>query len=276
MKNRPGGYKEKQYVEEYDGKVKNNSQIADTVLMEQLQTNGTVFRINWDGTEYICFAENDFIGDTAYKLYPFVITGVDVGELFQGATVQVNDENEHTLKIEALIFVNVPIDDAYLPLNNIKSIGKSASLYYNEQYPNDFGNNVYFAIGENNSSETGVAGGKGCLIGSNNHVDPSTASFLVVGNYNDVSQQMFDFVAIGDNLNVKKIYRGICLGEYNEVGTNQYGLVIGNGSSIKSHNAFMVDLTGKLIVPSSTSGSSKYFAITVDDTGEIKATEVTI
>lgn len=275
MKNRPGGYEEEQYIEEYNDTVKNNSQIADGVLMTQVGTTGTIFRVNWDNVEYSCTSKEGFIGDKEYNLYPFMIKSEDAGDLFQGIVVFTNDENNHSLKIEALIPVSIKINDIFLPLNNIKSVGNSATLGYDEKYPNKFGNNVYFAIGNNNSSKTGVSGGKGCIIGTNNYISPYSTPFLIVGN-NNTTQQVFAFAAIGDNLDVKNIYRGICLGKYNEVGTKQYYLVIGNGSSAKPRNALMVSLAGELIVPSSTSGSSKYFAITVDDTGAIKATEVEV
>ena len=51
------------------------------------------------------------------------------------------------------------------------------------------------------------------------------------------------------------------------------GVFSGTGNSTKS-NAFEVKNDGSIIVPSSTSGSTKKFKITVDDSGTISATEV--
>ena len=51
--------------------------------------------------------------------------------------------------------------------------------------------------------------------------------------------------------------------------------VVGNGTGdITRSNAFEVTADGGVIVPSSTSGSTKKFKITVDDSGTISATEV--
>ena len=52
--------------------------------------------------------------------------------------------------------------------------------------------------------------------------------------------------------------------------------VVGNGTGdLARSNAFEVTSDGGVIVPSSTSGSTKKFKITVDDSGTISATEVT-
>ena len=64
-------------------------------------------------------------------------------------------------------------------------------------------------------------------------------------------------------------------GRYNYAEGQQMKLLtVGNGTSDTArHNAFMVFADGKIVVPSSTAGSTKYFAITVDDAGTITATE---
>ena len=49
---------------------------------------------------------------------------------------------------------------------------------------------------------------------------------------------------------------------------------VGNGDANTRSNAFAVKKDGGIIVPSSTSGSTKKFKVTVDDTGTISATEV--
>ena len=51
------------------------------------------------------------------------------------------------------------------------------------------------------------------------------------------------------------------------------GVYSASGASIRS-NAFEVTIDGGIIVPSSTSGSTKKFKITVDDSRVISATEV--
>ena len=54
---------------------------------------------------------------------------------------------------------------------------------------------------------------------------------------------------------------------------NGYYMSIYSGEQID--NAVGNVLDGNIIIPSSTSGSSKKFQITVDDSGTISATEVT-
>ena len=54
---------------------------------------------------------------------------------------------------------------------------------------------------------------------------------------------------------------------------NGYYMSIYSGEQID--NAVGNVLDGNIIIPSSTSGSSKKFRITVDDSGTISATEVT-
>ena len=78
-------------------------------------------------------------------------------------------------------------------------------------------------------------------------------------------------------------------GKYNiEDSSNTYAHIVGNGDSDTSRsNAHTLDWSGNawfagtiegaaLIVPSSTEGSTKKFKITVDDSGTLTATEVTV
>lgn len=275
VKNRPGGYVEEQYVEEYNGTVKNNAQIFSIALMEQVGTAGTVFRVNWDNVEYSCTSQNGFIGDKEYNLCPFIITSEDAGELFQGITVQTNDENDHSLTIEALIPVYIKINDNFLPLNNIESINCSAVLnIFSKASPNVLSNSVEaFIIGAGNTI-TGVANAsRKCIIGERNTGSSYSNAEIIVG-HDNISQAVYPSLIVGHDLTAHN--GGLFLGKYNAQGNLSSALTIGNGSSDRPHNAFAVTDKGELIVPSSTSGSSKYFAITVDDTGTIKATEVVL
>ena len=68
------------------------------------------------------------------------------------------------------------------------------------------------------------------------------------------------------------------VGVYSDIKSNT-AFAVGNGvlassGAIARSNALEVTTDGGLIVPSSTSGSTKKFKITVDDTGTISATEV--
>ena len=67
---------------------------------------------------------------------------------------------------------------------------------------------------------------------------------------------------------------GAVFGEYSKI-TATTALAVGNGTSQTARsNLFEVTTDGGIIVPSSTSGSTKKFKITVDDSGTLTATEV--
>lgn len=67
---------------------------------------------------------------------------------------------------------------------------------------------------------------------------------------------------------------GAVVGAYSNITANTL-FAVGNGTSATARkNAFEVTSDGGIVVPSSTSGSTKKFKITVDDSGTITATEV--
>ena len=66
---------------------------------------------------------------------------------------------------------------------------------------------------------------------------------------------------------------GAAVGAYSDITSNTL-FAVGNGTSATARkNAFEV-VDGGIVIPSSTSGSTKKFKITVDDSGNITATEV--
>lgn len=98
-------------------------------------------------------------------------------------------------------------------------------------------------------------------------------------NCNALSSAAQDSILVGSGLVSKLSY--LVIGRYNALdeidSSTPLYFVIGNGTSdSERRNIFAVTKKGEIVVPSSTSGSTKYFKITVDDTGTIKATEVTI
>ena len=67
---------------------------------------------------------------------------------------------------------------------------------------------------------------------------------------------------------------GAVVGQYSKINSDTM-FAIGNGTTHTDRkNAFEITSDGGIIVPSSTSGSTKKFKITVDDSGTISATEV--
>ena len=67
---------------------------------------------------------------------------------------------------------------------------------------------------------------------------------------------------------------GTAVGAFSDLKSDTL-FAVGNGTSATArNNAFEVTSNGGIIVPSSTSGSTKKFKITVDDTGAVSASEV--
>lgn len=71
-----------------------------------------------------------------------------------------------------------------------------------------------------------------------------------------------------------------------DMGNSVIAEIVGNGEELKNSNAHTLDWSGNawyagtvegkaLILPSSTTDSTKKFKITVDDSGTLSATEVT-
>lgn len=84
--------------------------------------------------------------------------------------------------------------------------------------------------------------------------------------------------AIGKNL-ISQETGGLVIGRYNAIDSSVI-FAIGNGSSTARKNIFQVNKDGvayakALVLESTTANSMKKFKITVDDSGTLKATEVT-
>ena len=147
----------------------------------------------------------------------------------------------------------VPIDSKYLPNRNVVD-GNGTGVFTTNGGGNTF-------IGQP---------AQAVAIGSDNSVRASNS--LCVGLHN---QCVDAYIAAGYGLTASD---GSVFGNYNySGGSHNKLLTVGNGTSDTArHNAFMVFEDGKIVVPSSTAGSTKYFAITVDDAGTITATETSL
>ena len=114
-----------------------------------------------------------------------------------------------------------------------------------------------------------MALGNGAIVTANNSVG--------LGHTHLVNQQFC--LAAGQGHDFTNASNGTtAVGIASELKSNT-AFAVGNGAfnangNITRSNAFEVTSDGGVIVPSSTSGSTKKFKITVDDSGTISATEV--
>ena len=264
VKNRPGGYEENSLV---------------PLFSERTFTNGGELMINSDflpAKEDIVFnikiddgAAEDYqsiysydsslgrnywkIGDPTFSEIDFyMIYSINV---MNEKTMQFyfKDGKSHKCAVQIYAPTPVSIQNKYLPNSLIQNISDSAMEITQQadstrKYQSARHNKGKYALINGYSCNALSSGGQNSILVGTGLV--SEYSRLVIGRYNDKDR-------IDGNVDAY--------------------FVIGNGTSdSERRNIFAVTAKGEIVVPSSTSGSTKYFKITVDDTGAIKATEVTI
>lgn len=264
VKNRPGGYEENSLV---------------PLSSEWTFTNGGGLMINSDfspAKEDIVF--NIKIDDGAAKDYQSIygynssvpsdywkigdptFSEIDFYMIFtinimneKAIQFYFKDGRSHKCTVQIYTPIPVSIYNKYLPNSLIQNISDSAMEITHQpddtrKYQSVRNNKGTRAlINGNNCNALSSTGQESILVGSGL---VSNFSYLVIGRYNDLDRS--------------------------SDASSPY-FVIGNGTSdSKRRNIFAVTENGEIVVPSSTSGSTKYFKITVDDSGTIKATEVTI
>lgn len=219
---------------------------------------GVPYRIAWDGETYECFLQTDS-GYPALGNVGILNTGEDTGEpffiVYNGTawmTGTANTSSSHLISISGLSEVVKKIDAKYLDTSGISALCKMPSgLWTYEkakeildsgklpymQMPLDWGAFIMFPCQD--------------TTGFTSDVYITFASFVSCG---DMENYPYARVAY------LKLVKGAGAADINDV--KIYDLPR--------------SLNGKgVIVKSSTSGSSKQFKITVDDSGAITATEVT-
>ena len=105
--------------------------------------------------------------------------------------------------------------------------------------------------------------GNSCALFGRQHINSSGKNnvfFAGCGHENAVANEGVAAVGLYSKIDINTAFA---------VGVGKY-----TGGKLARGNAFEVTKKGELIVPSSTSGSTKKFKITVDDSGTISATEV--
>lgn len=163
------------------------------------------------------------------------------------------DGRSHKCTVQIYAPTPVNIYNKYLPNSLIQNISDSAMEITQQadgirKYQSEYNNKGKYALINGRGCNALSSGGQTSILVGTGLV--SEYSRLVIGQYNDKDR-------IDGNVHAY--------------------FVIGDGTSDSNRrNIFAVTEKGEIVVPSSTSGSTKYFKITVDDTGAIKATEVTI
>ena len=258
VKNRPGGYKAYVPTIVASGQFSNGVQqkIKSYYFLHLSPTNPLV-DVKIDGGSTRTYSAtfsysqgNEYwkVGDEEFTEIDFYLILLHTPIDGDFVTFKFKDQQSHNCVVSPYILDNVLIDEKWLPNGNVKN------LFSQQGYETSGA-----TIGNNNIGEGGLIVGYNCnlrprggepMLGVGSFlVESRSKASLVIGCYNADSKTF----SCSDPL-----------------------LVVGNGTSDTArHNAFMVTETGEIVVPSSTKGSSKYFAITVDDTGTIKATEVT-
>ena len=263
VKNRPGGYDE-------------NS--LQSLLPERTFTNGGELMINSDflpAKEDIGFniKIDDGVAEDYQSIYGYnssvpydywkigdpTFSEIDFYMIF---TINIMNEKQiqfyfkdgksHKCAVQIYAPTPVSIQNKYLPNSLIQNISDSAM-----EITQQAGDTRKYQSKHNNKGKYALINGNSCNALSNTGQNSilvgtglvSNFSYLVIGRYNDLDRS-------------------------NDASSPYF--VIGNGTSdSKRRNIFVVTENGEIVVPSSTLGSTKYFKITVDDSGTIKATEVT-
>lgn len=287
----------------------------DGVYIGQLEstfspTVGETYKVSWDGIDYecICIESNSILllGNTNILFgvpdpdgEPFVIGAFNGAEL---RITTLDTSASHTFSISGFVQEVVKIDEKYLPENLATKSDVDEKLgncikTVNGTVPDASGNVEVQTISEDalstNQYGTVIIVKNGVVFKNRlgqytqTPIGESNVAFLVKeGKTSNVRDTTFAFAVATDASNPISVDQillsrnGIDFNSENVVirsfkpGNTSVGVIQLNSS--KSHGV-MVEITKNacFVLPSSTSGSTKKFRITVDDSGTLKATEVT-
>lgn len=271
---------------------------AGGMYSAQIQSNveataGETYEVTWDGAAYECvcvdFRNVLFIGNLS-----IAFGGSDTGEPFlmginngSGIGIYTKDTSaSHTISISASIAEVVQIPDKYISDTFRDVVIAGNPLNWSEddwtKYYGLFQSGKLLMINEIGSSDS-----EGYILsmsyvsrGAHNmSVVSSTGSLYRLMSNNDSEENKFYWAPI---INLGAFYF-----QYDETGSYNSEvykrLEISDGLKFTTKNAnenavsrnVVLEGDKEIILSSSTSGSTKKFKITVDDSGTIKATEVT-
>ena len=260
---------------------------------------GETYFVVWDGEIYECVCKIGVNTGCPYLGNNKNAGDEDTGEPFgyegcEKIVVAYDGAETHTFGV---VFANktiVPLSEEFLPYEAMKAndpVGKGS--FSMNRKPNSEIGPWSFAEGNQTTASGGGAHAEGrntTASGENSHAEGD--STIASGNYSHAEGGGSEATGIYSHaegymtraLGVSQHAQG----KHNiEDSLSIYAHIVGNGTSDTNRsNAHTLDWSGNawfagtvegtaMIVKSSTAGSSKRFKITVDDSGTIKATEVT-
>ena len=252
---------------------------------------GQTYKISWDGTVYECtcndFRNLPFIGNQSILGIgsdtgePFIIFN-DSGPNETGWFSLTTDTSaSHTISISGIGVPIVKIDEKYIPelpyMDKVNPTG-TGSFSLNRKADTTIGDSSH-AEGWNTTASGNFSHAEGWNT-------TASGNFSHAEGWNTTASGDFSH-AEGNGTKASSAHQHV-QGKYNvEDASRTYAHIVGNGNSDTARsNAHTLDWSGNawyagtvegkaLILPSSTTDSSKKFKITVDDSGTITATEVT-
>ena len=297
IKNRPfytGDPSETVFVEESTVSFSGSGGIYSAQIQSNFEaTVGETYKVTWDGAVYECvcvnFRNSLFIGNLS-----IAFGGSDTGEPFlmgiangSGIGIFTKDASaSHTISISGSIAEVTQIPDKYISDTFRDVVIAGDPLHWSE---NDW--TKYYGLFQSGKllmiSDIGSSNSEGYVLsmvyvsrGAHriSAIDP-IGNFYNLGRYQDGEEDKFYWVPI---ISYDAFYF-----QYDETGSytsEEYKkLEISDGLTFTTKNAnedevrkkVVLDGDKEIILSSSTSGSTKKFKITVDDSGTISATEVT-
>ena len=260
-------------------------------------TVGETYKVSWDGTVYESTCV-DFSGGTIIGNLSLMGAGSDTGEPFvmmvedgQGIEIYAADTSaSHTLSISGFAQEVVKIDEKYLPDNiatksDVESTQKVldgvfssvATFTFDKQTSGrdtfNFNGFNYYKISDFNPAPEDVVSFKGTRESGSNYSEITTGKncvryglFIVVASAGRCSLPATETTTLSFTAPSAGLYARYNVDlPFQTAGTGEFTLRASTGSSY---------ITG-LLLKSSTTDSTKKFKITVDDSGTLKATEVT-
>ena len=264
----------------------------------QIQSNfeatvGQTYKVTWDGAVYECACVNfnnaPFIGNLS-----MVFGGSDTGEPFlmginngSGIGIYTKDASaSHTISISGSIAEVIQIPDKYISDTFRDVVIAGYPLYWSEddwvKYYGLFQSGKLLMInGIGSSDSVGYVLSMAYVSRGAHRISAidSTGNFYNLSRYQENEEDKFYWVPI--------ISYGAFYFQYDETGSytsKAYKrLELSDGLTFTTKNANEDEVRKKvvlegdkgIILSSSTSGSTKKFRVTVDDSGTISATEVT-
>ena len=229
---------------------------------------GETYQVTWDGTTYECTCA-EFEGEAVLGNLSIQGIGEDTGEPFVygfSSFYTLDNSASHTISICGMTKIIIKIEEKYIPelqyMDKVNPTG-TGSFSLNRKF-NTIVGNYSFAEGDSTTAS-----------GMNSHAEgySTTASGM------NSHAEGCGTKASSANQHVQ--------GKYNiEDTAHTYAHIVDNGDSATAlSNAHTLDWSGNawfagtiegkaFILPSSTEGSTKRFKITVDDSGNLTATEV--